>query len=341
MYLFKNHRAIQTFLVILQQTIHRQIIPNDIYTYAIITFTYKIGISINRLWLDERKIDLLPNIPQMDYEIRLVKQLLSIRFLRPFNGKLATSRAISDDTYGFVTEDSLCREWLLSIYKSYSFYEGFETMEDCLSYIYSTNYDNELYRVIKFYDQYYAVVYENSQHQQVIGKDISYYAKNNLFLCSKRPPSNLMVRDRSKSTPIPLIYYELNAFDPTIAIYKLINNHHTGYIEVPIDEDIEYAVLLGVTFKDVWYRCDTPHAIAHNRAILNLYFMKGHNLTLFGKYSKAIAINPFQRLIYLQKGRIEPFQMDVEDFRNQQRLLPYREVRRFQEFIRTRPVDLI
>ncbi|MGN7479280.1 hypothetical protein ACTHOQ_15685 [Solibacillus silvestris] len=282
---------------------------------------------------------MLPKISQVDYEIRLVTHLLSIRFLRPFNGKLATSRAISDDTYGFETEDSLCREWLLSIYNSYSFYEGFETLESCLSYIHSTNYDNDIYRIVKFSDQYYAVVYENSQHQQVIGKEVSYFTRNNLFLSAKRPPSNLMIKDRHKLPPIPLIYYELNAFDPALTIYKLVKKNSIDYMELPVEEAIEYAVLLGVSFKDIWYKCDSPHAIAHNRAILNLYFAKGHNLTLFGKYSKAIAINPFQRLVYLQKGRIEPFQMDVEDIRAQQRLLPYREVRRFHENIRTRPVN--
>lgn len=282
---------------------------------------------------------MLPKISQVDYEIRLVTHLLSIGFLRTLNGKLATSRTISEDTYGFETEDSLCREWLLSIYTSYSFYEGFDTLEDCLHYIDTTNYDNNLYRIIKFYGYYYAVIYENAQHQQVIGKELSYFNRNNLLLCAKRPPSNLLLKDRQKLPPIPLIYYELKAFDPTLASYKLINKQSIEYVEVPIDEAFDYAVLLGITFKDIWYKCDTPHAIAHNRSILNLYFAKGHNLTLFGKYSNAIAINPFQRLVYLQKGRIEPFQMDVEDFRVQQRLLPYRDVRRFHENIRTRPVN--
>lgn len=282
---------------------------------------------------------MLPKISQVDYEIRLVTHLLSIGFLRKLNGKLVTSRTISDDTYGFETEDSLCREWLLSIYTSYSFYEGFDTLENCLNYINTTNYDNNLYRIVKFYDNYYAVIYENAQHQQIIGKELSYFTRNNLLLCAKRPPSNLLLKDRQKLPPIPLIYYELKAFDPTLTIYKLINKHSIEYIEVPLEEAYDYVVLLGVTFKDIWYKCDTPHAIAYNRSILNLYFTKGHNLTLFGKYSNAIAINPFQRLIFLQKGRIEPFQMDVEDIRVQQRLLPYRDVRRFHDNIRTRPIN--
>lgn len=279
-----------------------------------------------------------PIIPKDAYEIRLVQHLLSNRFLRTANGKLVTSRSISEETVGFETEDSLCREWLLSIYDSYHFYEGFESFQLCKEFIHSSNYDDELYRIVQFNDQFYAVVYENAQHQQIIGKDLSYFTKNNMFICAKRPPSNLMIKDRHKLPPIPLIYYELSAFDPSLKVYEL-SLDTKDYVEVPILEAVEYAVLLGITFKDIWYTCDTPHAIAHNRALLDLYFSQGHNLTLFGKYSKAIAINPFQRLVYLQRGRVEHFQWDVEDPRSQQRLLPYREVRRFHENMRTRPVN--
>ncbi|WP_168214686.1 hypothetical protein [Lysinibacillus sp. S2017] len=282
---------------------------------------------------------MLPTIMQEDYEIRLIQHLLANRFLRQFDGKLVTSRTISDETVGFETEDSLCRDWLLSIYKSYSFYEGFETIDSCLHYIQSSHYDNHLYRIIEFSDMYYAVIYENSQHQQVIGKDISYFAKSSLFLCAKRPPSNIAAKERTKSPPIPLIYYELLAFDPNLKIYEIQSEQLANFKEISVLDAIEYIVLLGVTFKDIWYRCDTPHAIAHNRAILNLYFNQGHNFTLFGKYSKAIAINPFQRLIYLQRGRIEQFLMDMDDLRSQQRLIPYRDARRYHEHIRTRPID--
>ena len=285
------------------------------------------------------RFHLLPTITQEDYEIRLITHLLDIRFLRQYDGKLVTSRTISDESIGFDTEDSLCREWLLSIYNSYSFYEGFDTWEHCIHYIQSSHYDNHLYRIVEFSNMFYAVIYENSYYQQVIGKDICYYAKSNLFLCAKRPLSNLTAKDRTKLPPIPLIYFELLAFDPHLKIYELQSEHTLDYKEVPALEALEYAVLLGVTFKDIWYKCDSPHAIAQNRAILNLYFNRGHNLTLFGKYSKAIAINPFQRLIYLPKGRIEHFQMDVEDLRAQQRLLSYRDVRRYHENIRTRSVQ--
>lgn len=277
---------------------------------------------------------------QEEYEIRLVQYLLANRFLRQSNGKLVTSRTIADDTIGFETEDSLCREWLLSIYESYSFYEGFDTMEDCIHFIESSYYDNHLYRIVQFSTMFYAIIYENTQYQQVIGKEIAYFTRNNLFLCTKRPPSNLTFKERIKMPPIPLIYYELHAFDPHMKVFKLDSDTSESFQEVPILDAIEYAVLLGVTFKDIWYSCDTPHAIAHNRAILNLYFNPGHNLTLFGKYSKALAINPFQRLVTLAKGRVAQFQMDADDLRAQPRLLPYRDVRRYHENIRTRPENI-
>lgn len=282
---------------------------------------------------------MLPTLTQEDYEIRLITHLLDNRFLRQFDGKLVTSRTISDETVGFETEDSLCREWLLSVYDSFSFYEGFDTWESCINYIRSSHYDNHLYRIVEFSKMFYAVIYENSYYQQVIGKEISYYTKSNIFLCATHPPANLTLKERTKLLPNPLIYYELQAFDPDLKIYELQSEDTLEYKEVPVLDAIEYAVLLGVTFKDIWYKCDTPHAIAHNRAILNLYFNSGHSLTLFGKYSNAIAINPFQRLVYLARGRIEHFQMDLEDLRAQQRLFPYREVRRYHENIRIRPVQ--
>lgn len=281
-----------------------------------------------------------PTMPKETYEIELVKHLLEIRFLRISDNKLVTSRQIADGTVGFETEDSLCKEWLHSVYDSYSFYEGFDTLEDCQHFIFNeSHYANHYFRIVKFLNMYYAVIYENTQFQQIIGKDLCYYNKNNLFLSGHRPPSNLTFKDRIALPVIPLIYHELHIFDEDICVYHLPDAHATHFVQCSLQNAISYVVLLGVTFKDIWYLCNNPHNIAHNRALLNLYFNDGHGFTLFGKYSKAIAINPFQRLIYLSKGRIEHFQMNVDDYRTPQRLLPYREVRRFHENMRTRPVQ--
>ncbi|MEG0383815.1 MAG: hypothetical protein RR642_03575 [Solibacillus sp.] len=282
---------------------------------------------------------MLPTISQVDYEIRLVQHLIEIRFLRLFDGKLITSRSIVGETLGFETEDSLCREWLLSIYSSYHFYEGFDTIESCIDYIQTSPYDKNKFRIVQFCDMYYAVINENTQFQQVIGKDLSYFSRNLVFLTAKKPPLNLVLKDRVKIPVIPLIYHELHAFDSNIKVYQLPHEKADNAVQIPVQEALEYVVLLGVTFKDIWYSCNTPHAIAHNRALLNLYFDPGHNLTAFGKYSNALAINPFQRLIYLPKGRIEHFQMDVDDLRTPARTLTYRDVRRFHDQMRIRKVN--
>ncbi|MEG0470936.1 MAG: hypothetical protein RR588_01245 [Solibacillus sp.] len=281
---------------------------------------------------------MLPTISQVDYEIKLVQRLLSVRFLRLFDNKLVTSRSIADETLGFETEDSLCREWLLSIYKSYNFYEGFDTTEACIKYIHASPYNNK-FRLVQFSDMYYAVINENTQFQQVIGKEISYFTRNDVFLTAKKPPLNLVLKDRVKMPVIPLIYHELYAFDANIAVFQLPHAHSVETVQISVTDALEYIVLLGFTFKDIWYSCDTPFAIAHNRAILDLYFNQGHNLTAFGKYSKALAINPFQRLLYLPKGRIEHFQMDTDDVRSQPRMLTYRDVRRFHDQKRIRDVS--
>ncbi|MER2106523.1 MAG: hypothetical protein ABS949_06250 [Solibacillus sp.] len=285
-------------------------------------------------------MQIAPSISKDTYEIDLVKHLLDIRFLRIADNKFVTARSIADGTLGFETEDSLCKEWLNSVYDSYSFYDGFDTFEDCQLFIFNeSHYPNHYFRIVKFLTMYYAVIYENTQFQQVIGKDICYYNKNNLVLVGHRPPSNLTHKDRPALPVIPLIYHELYAFDPQITTYHLPDAMATQFVECPVHDTISYIVLLGVTFKDIWYLCNTPHTIAHNRALLNLYFTEGHGFTLFGKYSKAIAINPFQRLISLAHGRIEHFQMNIDDYRTPQRLLPYREVRRFHENMRHRPVQ--
>ncbi|MBS7344797.1 MAG: hypothetical protein KIG60_03890 [Caryophanon sp.] len=273
-----------------------------------------------------------------EYMTTLVKNLIHYRIIRMYEGKLITARKMADpDSLYFETEDGLCREWLNSIYDSYHFYEGFETIESCEQYIRSSHYPDEKYIIICFLNMYYAVVYENTQHQQIIGKDLAYYTKNNLFLVSERPPNNLMMKDRERLPVIPLIYYELAAFDANMQTFHL-HKESNQFIECALEEHLEYVVLLGITFKDCWYLCDTPYAIAHNRQILNMYFNDGHGFTVFGKYANAIAINPFQRLLYMPKERVEHYQMDIDNHRAPHRALPYREVRRFHENMRTRPV---
>ena len=281
--------------------------------------------------------DLIPSKEQ--YMTTLIKDLLNLRVLRLFEGKLISSRKMADeDSMYFETEDGLCREWLNAIYDSYHFYEGFETKEACEQYIHSSHYDEDKYVIICFLNMFYAVVYENTQHQQVIGKEISYYTKNNLFLVSERPPNNLTMKDRERLPVIPLIYYELLSFDTNIVFYHYVKETRS-YTLAKAEDYLEYAVLLGITFKDCWYLCNTPYAIAHNRQILNMYFNKGHGFTVFGKYANAIAINPFQRLLYMPKERFEHYQMDIDNHRAPHRALPYREVRRYQDHMRTRPVE--
>ena len=282
-----------------------------------------------------------PTITKEAYEIALVEYLIDVHILRVYDGKLITSHNILEDTMIFETEDGLCKEWLNTVYDSYSFYEGFESFDDCLQYIVGSHYNNTTYVIIKFLNMYYAVVYENTKHQQIIGEDIAYYTKNNLFLVSHRPPVNLTMKDRVRQPVIPLIYHELFTFDPMIRAYRIPEGGTTNFEEIPVHDALSYIVLLGVTFKDIWFTCNTPYSITHNRAILNMYFNEGHGITLFGKYSNAIAINPFQRLIYLPKGRIEHFQTDIDDHRTPQRKLPYREVKRFHDNMRIRPINLL
>lgn len=275
------------------------------------------------------------------YMTTLVKQLLQLRILRIYEGKLISSRKMADpDSMYFETEDGLCRDWLNSIYDSYHFYEGFDTFESCTQYIRSSHYADQKYVIIRFFNTFYAIIYENTQHQQIIGKHLSYYTKNNLFLVSERPPNNLMMKDRERLPVIPIIFHELQAFDEHMQAYAY-NEESRSFVLGNIQDYIEFAVLLGITFKDCWYLCDSPHAIAHNRQILNIYFNDGHGFTVFGKYANAIAINPFQRLLYMPKDRIEHYQMDIDNHRAPHRALPYREVRRFHENMRTRPVSFI
>ena len=273
------------------------------------------------------------------YEKVLTEHLLSIGIVREFDGKLISSRKLIENAMFFETEDAICKEWLDSVFDSYSFYDGFDSLDECAAYIFDSQYENATYRIVKFLHMYYAVVYENTQHQQVIGKEVSYYTKNKLFLTSPRPPHSLVVKQRVRLPVFPIIYHELHSFDPTLKVFRLSQENPHQFVEVEnIHEELHYIVLLGITFKDAWYPCSTPHHIAHSRAILNVYFNGGYNFMLFGKYVNAIAINPFQRLICFTKGRVEPFQMDPDDPKTPLRRLPYREEKRFHEMTRTRPV---
>ena len=273
------------------------------------------------------------------YEKVLIEHLLSAGILREFGGKLVSSRRLIENTMFFETEDTICKEWLNSVYDSYYFYDGFDRLDECSAYIFNSHYENSTYRIIKFLDKYYAVIYENTQQQQVIGKDISYYTKNKLFLTSPCPPHSLVAKQRVRLPVFTIIYHELHSFDPDLKVYRLSQENSHQFVEVEdIHEEAHYIVLLGITFKDIWYPCNTPHHITQSRAQLNIYFNEGYNFMLFGKYVNAIAVNPFQRLICLAKGRIEHFQMDPDDPKTPMRRLPYREEKRFHEMARIRPV---
>lgn len=272
------------------------------------------------------------------YTTALVKLFLQARIIRLFEGKLiSTHKLIEEDTIYFFTEDDLCREWLNSVYDSYHFYDGFATLEECQQYIFSTPYPNRHYVIMSFRSMYYAVVYENTQCQQVIGKGLSYYTKNNLFLVSERPPNNLMLKERERLPVIPTIYHELLAFDCDLTAYTFDGQH---FVHATLEDMIPYIVLLGITFKDMWYTCDSSYTITRNKFILNAYFHNGHGFTTFGKYCNALAINPFQRLLFMTKKRLEHFQMDIDAHHSTYRVLPYREVRRLSDNMRSRPFEL-
>ena len=272
------------------------------------------------------------------YEEVLTNRLRSSGIIREFNGKLISSRKLIENAMFFEMEDAVCKDWLDSVYDSYYFYDGFDSLDECTAYILNSPYENATYRIVKFLHMYYAVVYENTQQQQVIGKDVSYYTKNRLLLTSPRPPHSLVAKQRARMPVFTVIYHELHSFDPTLKVYRLSEDAHQ-FVEVENNyKEIPYIVLLGITFKDAWYPCNTPHHIAHSCALLNIYFNKGYDFMLFGKYVNAIAINPFQRLICLAKGRIEHFQMDPDDPKTPLRRLPYREEKRVHDMARIRPV---
>ena len=273
------------------------------------------------------------------YEKVLTDHLLSKGILREFNEKLISSRKLIDNAMFFETEDAICKEWLDSVYDSYHFYDGFDCLDECTAHIFNSPYENSTYRIVKFLHMYYAVVYENTQQQQVLGKNVSYYTKNKLLLTSPRPPHSLVVKQRVRLPVFTIIYHELHSFDPTLKVYRLSAEDPHQFVEVEnIHEELHYIVLLGVTFKDAWYPCNTPYHIAHSRALLNVYYNEGYDFMLFGKYVNAIAINPFQRLVCFAKGRVEHFQMDPDDRKIPLRRLPYREEKRFHEMARIRPV---
>ena len=272
------------------------------------------------------------------YEKVLTNRLLSSGIIREFNGKLISSRKLIENTMFFETEDAICKVWLDSVYDSYYFYDGFNSLDECVAYIFDSPYENTTYRIVKFLHMYYAVVYENTQQQQVIGKDVSYYTKNKLLLTSPRPPHSLVAKQRVRLPVFTVIYHELYSFDPTLKVYGLSEDAHQ-FVEVEnIVEEMPYIVLLGITFKDAWYPCNTPHHIAHSSALLNIYYNRGYDFMLFGKYVNAIAVNPFQRLICLAKGRVEHFQMDPDDPKTPLRRLPYREEKRIHDMARIRSV---
>lgn len=254
------------------------------------------------------------------YNEKLKNRLLAEGFLKEIKGDLLyVKRKLSHATYSHERERMLTELWFNQVYDSYTFFDGFKTLEKCKEYLEVSPYLKSRYIIIKFREMYYAVVYHSHSSQQVIGKDRAYYTKNGFFLCDSEVDSRLKVDKRLKQKDInPIIYHELLAFSNIEAfMYKRVDA--TECTEIDPKEYMNFIVLLGISFKNVWYNTKTKKQIDDNRCVLNVYFKAFHGYTLFAQKEGAIQVNPFQRLLKFNpklskhSQKIEPFRTELNE----------------------------
>lgn len=193
------------------------------------------------------------------------------------------------------------------IYASYCIYQGFDTLEDCERELATIK---SRYVFVKFNNQYYAVSYDSSMRQHVVGRDCHWYVDSNgKFINSEQRPKEYVAKKRAKFQNINLaIYDELLILDKDLEVFFYENAFSTELTKAYQGEFANMLVLLGITFKNMWFGL-------HDNDILNIYFRNEQNYDYFLKCIKGgTKINPFYREIMLSDKSIIKFETTFKQY---------------------------
>lgn len=177
-------------------------------------------------------------------------------------------------------------EWVNSIPSSYDVYEGYNTLEELV--------DNFLlpksrYIIIKFKQQYYAVVYRSGNHQLIIGKEKFIFIENNRRIESDKHPEKYNINYRKRNIgENRIIFHEMKALDPDMKVYIYRKENSERAVEAL--GEFTYAVgMLGASFKSYDFTLEDLFILNYYYSPTDVVFFK-----YFLKFYHYISINPFR-----------------------------------------------
>jgi len=174
--------------------------------------------------------------------------------------------------------------WIDSIPESYSVYEGFASVEECVE---SLILPKSKYIFIYFKGQYYAVAYESGTRQIAVGKDKFTYAEDTQLKHDTVHPE-YYIRQRARNIGEPkTIYFEMLAIDPNMKSFKFGQEKSKKYYEADSGYDHNFA-LLGSTFKDFKFTQDNVRLLHFYYNELDVEFFE-----YYLEYYDFVNINPF------------------------------------------------
>lgn len=180
----------------------------------------------------------------------------------------------------------------------FNIHKGFDSLVDLRGFLSSINIDYDKSIVIRFLEQYYAIVFEDYDREIIIGKDDCYYTneKYQLIKCKTKnfQPKFLPTFIKKQVYNNLQLYYDLEEIDTNFDILK------NGKSIKGSDYAKTYAIILGVSFISHYFTYDELF-------ILKAYFDEDYSY-IFNTMSGVEGINPFKGKIKYLNGNIRNFQ---------------------------------
>ncbi len=180
--------------------------------------------------------------------------------------------------------------------------EGFDTIEEAFSCLDGLGIKRKVAVVVKYKGQYYPVLMQSFLREVVIGMDRTWFKKDGYFLVKKteefKMPYNIDYR--VKKFIMGGILDDMLNEDPSLKTYV----SRAGVVEEDdsfIHESNNYPILLGLTFKDIFYTREELHLLRH-------YFNDYSNFDRFMSGNGIESINPFKSLA-IKEGKLLHYQV--------------------------------
>ena len=191
----------------------------------------------------------------------------------------------------------------MSYIDKYKFYDGAESINELLSTIENLGMEKSKCYFIKFKEMYYAVFFDSTSREMVIGSKNStaFYSRNGrleeeYLECI---PNGYIIKTRNNSEITKTLAIELNTIDKNLKVYGFPNAKSNTIKDVTDKfSESKYVVLLALTFCSKYYDL-------HELDDIKKYFVAYKEIQRFLLSTKgAVRVNPFKQLIEYTDGTI-------------------------------------